>query len=263
MSTRSRVVGFRFAVTTSTPIGLSPHVSSSASASKVLKATPSKTIAAARRARAGACVFESEVRGRAHSDREREFRVRFVARACAAGDPALGYSRDRRRILLGDFLRQLRRARHAVPHCEPARCRSLAVGRRSEPAERDQPERWHADRSKWAAGHITRRFPPVRAKRSPEAPGTRPDCCSTISIKFAPSPAICRTFLVSCNRRSESGDIESFFRKEFSVPICLIYPDLLISCLYFRRDHLRAASRNACAACDSSPFRYSSRNCLG
>ena len=44
-----------------------------------------------------------------------------------------GIRADRRRIVLGDLLRQLGRARHAVPHRERARRRGAAVGRRSQP----------------------------------------------------------------------------------------------------------------------------------
>ena len=46
--------------------------------------------------------------------RQRELRLRLVARARAAGDPAPRHPRGRRRIVLGDLLRQLGRARHAV-----------------------------------------------------------------------------------------------------------------------------------------------------
>ena len=45
---------------------------------------------------------------------EREFRLRLVARARAAGNPPAGHSRRGGRVVFGNLLRQLRRARSAV-----------------------------------------------------------------------------------------------------------------------------------------------------
>ena len=81
---------------------------------------------AAGRARPGACVLGSALCRRKHPDRERQFRLRVVARARAAGAPALGHPGRRRRIVFGNLLRQFRGARHAVPHRQrratPRRC---------------------------------------------------------------------------------------------------------------------------------------------
>ena len=57
--------------------------------------------------------------------REPQLRLRLVARARAAGDPALGLPGGRGRVVLGDLLRQLRGARHALRHrCAPRRSRA-------------------------------------------------------------------------------------------------------------------------------------------
>ncbi len=55
-------------------------------------------------------ISNPRVRRERDAARERELRLRLVARARAAGDQPVGHSRGGRRVVLGDLLRQLRRA---------------------------------------------------------------------------------------------------------------------------------------------------------
>ena len=61
--------------------------------------------------------------GRGDAARQRELRLRLVARARAAGDPPPRHPRGRRRVVLGDLLRQLGGDRHAVRDGRRARRR--------------------------------------------------------------------------------------------------------------------------------------------
>ncbi len=74
-------------------------------------------------------VRESALRRRGHPARERQLRLRLVARARPAGHPPPRHPRRRRRIVLGDLLRQLGRARHAVRQREPRRGARAAADR--------------------------------------------------------------------------------------------------------------------------------------
>ena len=53
--------------------------------------------------------LESRLRRKLDAAGEREFRLRLVARARAAGNPPAGHSRRRGRVVFGNLLRQLRR----------------------------------------------------------------------------------------------------------------------------------------------------------
>ena len=61
----------------------------------------------------------TRVSGRDDPAGERELRVRILARARAAGDPPMRHPCGGRRIVLRDFLRQLRRARDALRDRRP------------------------------------------------------------------------------------------------------------------------------------------------
>jgi hypothetical protein len=75
---------------------------------------------------------ESALRGARHA-RATQLRLRLVARACAAGDLARGHPRGRRAVVLGDLLRQLRRARHAVPTARASDERAASRRRADRP----------------------------------------------------------------------------------------------------------------------------------
>ena len=102
------------------------------------------------------------VRRRADPHRQPQLRLRVVARARAAGDPAQRISRGGGRVVLGDLLRQLGGARHAVRRRRRRRHRPPAGSRRRRRPTLDRLDRprsacscscgdWqHADRA--AAG---------------------------------------------------------------------------------------------------------------
>ena len=90
-------------------------VPASRSRSKGWRNTCSRTIASRLMPRPGTHpISNRRYAGSVDPAGERELRLRLVARARAAGDPALGHPRGRRRVVLGDLLRQLGRARPAV-----------------------------------------------------------------------------------------------------------------------------------------------------
>ena len=71
------------------------------------------------------------VPGRNDPAGERELRVRVLSRARAAGDPPIRHPCGRRRIVLRDLLRQLRRAGHALRHRRPGDADALMQPRRT------------------------------------------------------------------------------------------------------------------------------------
>ena len=159
--------------------------------------TSSKTIAAKPRARgARASVRRSGAPSGARVLLvNAQLRLRIVARARAAGARALGHSRDRRRVVRGDLLRQLADDRPAVRDGRRADLRRA----RWRSAERDPAlefDRRSRDAATVTAGDA--HVPVVDARRSARtrcsrATGTRPACCSTTTTRSNESRRGCRT----------------------------------------------------------------------
>ena len=112
---------------------------------------------------------------------ERQLRLRLVARARAAGDPPLGHPRGRRRVVLGDLLRQLRRARAAVRDRVARRHRAAAGDRRTRPVDRGHRRPGRRKRSPAAGSPPQRTLPPAARESFLDGTWDATGCCSIAS----------------------------------------------------------------------------------
>ena len=112
-----------------------------------------------------------------------QLRLRIVARARAAGAPALGHPGDRRRVVLGDLPRQLGAARPALLHGATRRDRS-AAGRGRSRTRRPIHRRSRHER---VTGPAARPYAPrclrQRGRADELASGMARGCCSRTSTR--------------------------------------------------------------------------------